>query len=102
MAAPATAAAAEQGSGGLPQFDLTQWAGQMIWALVIFAVLYFVIARVFVPRLGGTIEAREDAGAYRFPMRSSAERVEVGTSAEGVARAGSIMKTHRDERPWLP
>jgi hypothetical protein len=42
-----------------------------------------------------TIEAREDAGAYRFPMRSSAERVEVGTSAEGVARAISLATVGR-------
>jgi F-type H+-transporting ATPase subunit b len=54
------AAAADQGSGGLPQFDLGQWPGQMVWMLVIFAVLLVLFARVFVPRVGGTIAARED------------------------------------------
>ncbi len=54
------AAAADQGSGGLPQFDLGQWPGQMVWMLVIFAVLIVLFARVFVPRVGGTIAARED------------------------------------------
>src|SRR6266852_1836903 len=63
MVDPATAAAtaaADHGAGGLPQFDLAQWPGQMVWMLLIFAVLYVLFAKVFVPRVGGTIEARED------------------------------------------
>lgn len=66
MADPATAAAvaasaAEKGgSGGLPQFDIGQWPGQMVWLLIIFAVLYLLFSRVFVPAVGGTIDARED------------------------------------------
>jgi len=59
-AAAAAAAAADHASAGLPQFDLGQWPGQMVWMLVIFAVLLFLFARVFVPRVGGTIAARED------------------------------------------
>jgi len=54
------AAAADQGSGGLPQFDLGQWPGQMVWMLFIFAVLVVLFAKVFVPRVGGAIAARED------------------------------------------
>jgi hypothetical protein len=37
-----------------------------------------------------TIETREDAASYGYPMRSSDNRAEVGTSAEGVARAISL------------
>ena len=47
-------------SGGLPQFDMAQWPGQIVWALGIFLVLYLLFALVFVPRVGGTIDARED------------------------------------------
>ena len=66
MADPATAAAAaasaaeKGGSGGLPQFDVSQWPGQMVWAVIIFVALYFLFSRVFVPAVGGTIDARED------------------------------------------
>ena len=66
MADPATAAAAagaaapDGGAGGLPQFDVTQWPGQMVWVLLIFAVLYLLFRHVFVPAVGGTIDARED------------------------------------------
>ncbi len=35
--------------GGMPQFDLAQWPGEIVWALVIFAALYFLLARVFLP-----------------------------------------------------
>ncbi len=47
-------------AGGLPQFDLAQWPGQIVWALGIFLVLYLLFAFVFVPAVGGTIDARED------------------------------------------
>ena len=53
-------AAAEHVSSGLPQFDPAPWPGEIIWALVIFLVLYVLISRVFVPRVAGTIGMRED------------------------------------------
>src|SRR5665213_2188287 len=42
-------------SSGLPQFDLAQWPGEIVWMLVIFAVMLFLFSKVFVPRVGGTI-----------------------------------------------
>ena len=56
----ATTAPAETGSGGLPQFDLAQWPGQMVWMLIIFGVMFALFAKVFVPSVGGTIADRED------------------------------------------
>jgi F-type H+-transporting ATPase subunit b len=50
----------EGGAGGLPQFDLAWWPGQMVWFLIVFAVLFALMAKVFVPRVGGTIAERED------------------------------------------
>jgi F-type H+-transporting ATPase subunit b len=58
--AASAAAGAEHASAGLPQFDLGQWPGQMLWMLVIFGVMLLLFARVFVPKVGGTIAARED------------------------------------------
>jgi F-type H+-transporting ATPase subunit b len=58
MPGPASAAA-PAGSGGLPQFDMAQWPGQVVWALVIFGLLYLLFFKVLVPRLGGTIADRE-------------------------------------------
>ncbi len=54
-----TGAPAQGGAGGLPQFDPAQWPGQIVWVLVIFAILYVLFARIFVPRIGGAIDERE-------------------------------------------
>jgi len=59
-ATAAAAAAAEHGSGGLPQFDPSWWPGQMVWMLIIFGVMFFLFAKVFVPKVGGAIDDRED------------------------------------------
>src|SRR5271156_358898 len=60
MAAPSAPAAAAHASGGLPQFDLSFWPGEIVWTLAIFLVLYVLFSRVFVPRIGETIARRED------------------------------------------
>lgn len=61
IAAAAAASAADKGgSGGMPQFDVSQWPGQMVWMLIIFVVLYVLFSRVFVPAVAGTINDRED------------------------------------------
>lgn len=52
-------AVAEHKTQGLPQFDTTQWAGQAVWFLLIFGVVLLLMRFVFVPRIGGAIEARE-------------------------------------------
>ena len=56
----ATTAPADSGAGGLPQFDLAQWPGQMVWMLIIFGVMFALFSRVFVPSVGGAIAERED------------------------------------------
>ena len=42
----------------MPQLDFATWPGQIIWALVIFVILYGVMRQVFLPRLQGTLETR--------------------------------------------
>jgi F-type H+-transporting ATPase subunit b len=82
--------AAEHASSGLPQFDLTQWPGQMVWMLAIFAVLYLLFQFGFVPRVGGTMAGREDKisgdiGQARR-LRDEAEAQSKG-AAEDLAQA---------------
>ncbi|MGH7024741.1 MAG: hypothetical protein ACREEB_14295 [Caulobacteraceae bacterium] len=60
MAHAPTAHVVEHSASGLPQFDLGQWPGEMVWSLAIFFVLYLLFTFVFVPRVGGAIDARED------------------------------------------
>jgi F-type H+-transporting ATPase subunit b len=56
----ATTSQAPPASSGLPQFDGAWWPGEMVWLLIIFAVVFALMAKVFVPRLSGTITERED------------------------------------------
>jgi len=90
----ATAAVPAAHSAGLPQFDVAQWPGQMVWMLIIFAVMFVLFARVFVPRIGNTIAEREDriAGdigdARRLKDQADAEaKTAVEEMAEARARA---------------
>ena len=80
----------------MPQFDMAQWPGQAVWILIIFAVMFVLFARVIVPRIGGTIGAREDriAGdigdARRLKQRADGE---AATAAAEMAEARS--RAHR-------
>lgn len=90
MADPTPAAAAS--SGGLPQFDLAQWPGQIVWMLVIFGVLYFVFSRVFLPAVSNTIDAREDKisgdiGDARGARDAARADLEAAAGEMAVARA---------------
>src|SRR5579863_4574563 len=86
------AAAADQSASGLPQFDLAQWPGEMVWALAIFLVLYLLFAFVFVPRVGRTIDAREDKisgdiGAARRLRDQAQAEADAAAADMGEARA---------------
>ena len=47
-----------QESGGLPQLQFQHWGGQIVWLLLIFAVLYAVLSKALLPRVSGAIEER--------------------------------------------
>ncbi len=87
---------AQGGSGGLPQFDPTWWAGQIVWLAVIFAVLYVVLAKVLLPKVTRTIDAREGkisgdiADARRLKQEAEAQ---AAAAAEEMAQARS--KAHK-------
>jgi F-type H+-transporting ATPase subunit b len=88
------APAGEHAEGGLPQFDFSQWPGQILWFLIVFfAVLIFV--RVFVsPKVGGTIDAREGkitgdiAEARRLKDEADAQ-AQVAAAEAAQARAAA-------------
>jgi F-type H+-transporting ATPase subunit b len=99
MAAPVQAVA-ERASGGLPQFDPAPWPGEIVWSLAIFLVLYLLIARVFVPRIGDTINAREDKIAGDIGdarrARDEAQRDLDAAAAEMSAARARAQKLAKD------
>jgi len=44
----------------MPQFDPTTMAPQIIWLLISFAVFYFMMARVVLPKIGEVVEERSE------------------------------------------
>lgn len=90
----ATTEAAHGGSesGGLPQFKFEYWGGQIVWLLLIFVVLYTLLATVFVPRLRRIMDTRAktiaDAVEQARTVQAEAEVQAAAAKAEvDAARA---------------
>ena len=95
-------AAGGHASGGLPQFDVAWWPGQILWFLIVFFGL-MIFMRVFVvPRLGGTIEARENtiAGgiAEARRLKEEADQAAAQAQAEMAAARGAAQKVAAEAR----
>lgn len=58
-ASPLLAAEPPAGTVGMPQFDVSRFPSQIFWLVVCFAVLYFLMSKLVLPKIGKTIEDRE-------------------------------------------
>ncbi|HTI66375.1 MAG TPA: hypothetical protein VL460_02385 [Caulobacteraceae bacterium] len=89
-------------SGGLPQLRYEYWPGQIVWLLIIFTVLYIVLSRVFLPKVGGTMEARDQriAGdmAEARRLRDQAEAEAQAAEAEMAEARARALKTAADSK----
>ena len=45
---------------GMPQLDPKYWASQAFWLIIIFLSIYLLIARIFIPKIKGNIDTREN------------------------------------------
>ena len=89
-----TATAAEHGSGGLPQFEFQHWLGQIVYLIFLFALLYFLIAKVFAPRMRRVFDEREQTIATaittaRQVQAEAAGQAEAAKAEVEAARSGS-------------
>lgn len=97
-AAPAEDAAhGGESGGGLPQLNVETYASQIFWLVITFLILYFLCAKVFLPRLGGIIEERRNRIADDFDQASEfkkqaedAETAYKKALADARARAAQI------------
>ena len=104
---PAMAAEAEksaEGSGAFPPFDPTYMASQLFWLAITFGVLYFVLSRVALPRIGGILEDRSvriaqdlDEAARLKEETDAAIAAYEQERAEARSEATKIAQTAKDE-----
>ena len=82
-------------SGGLPQFRFEYWGGQIVWLLLVFAVLYVLLAKVFVPRLRGIQDTRAQTIADAVEQ---ARRVQAEADAQAAAAKLEIEEARTGAR----
>jgi len=96
------AAEGEGPSSGLPQFEFQHWGGQIAYLLILFAILYVLMSRVFAPRIRKIFDEREKTigGAIASAKQVQAEaaaQAEAARQALGEARA-TAQKTAADAK----
>ena len=91
--------------GAFPPFNPTTFASQLFWFVIVFAVLYALMAKVALPRIGGIIENRQKriaddlAGAASLKAESDAAIAAYEKAlADARARAQAIANDTRDKQ----
>lgn len=97
------AAAAAEKKAGLPQLNVPDFAPQLIWLAISFGLLYFLLSRFTLPKIGEVIEKRQQRiqrdldEAQR--LKTETEKA-LATYEEALAtaktKAGGIAKETRD------
>jgi len=87
-----------------PPLDVGTFAPQLVWLAITFALLYVILKRVVLPRVGEVIEERSDrikrdlaqAETLKAETAKALANYEQALS-EARAQAGAIVKTMRDK-----
>ncbi len=85
-------------SGGLPQFRFEYWGGQIVWLLLIFAVLYILLAKVFVPRLRKVLDLRAETIAAAVDQ---ARQVQTEAEAQAQAAREEVAQARNQARSTI-
>lgn len=95
---PAAAQAA-----GMPQFDVRSFPSQIFWLVVCFAILYFLMSRLVLPRIGATVEARDrkiqadlDAAQQANDAARTAAAAQDKALGEARGRAEGLVRSASD------
>src|SRR5262245_44120372 len=99
----AAAAEHEEKAGGLPQLNSADFAPQLAWLVVTFVVLYLILSRVTLPRIGEVLEERRDRvqrdldAAERFKADTDSALAAYEKSlSDARQKASSMAKDVRD------
>ena len=79
----------------MPQLNPLDWGPQLIWLLITFGILYFLMLKVALPRIGGAIDARADRIAKDLAQADKLRReTEEAIAAYAQALAEAKQKAH--------
>jgi F-type H+-transporting ATPase subunit b len=89
-----TTASTEQAavSAGLPQFQFQHWPGQIAYLLILFAILYVLMSRVFTPRIRRIFDERTRV-INEALTSARAVQTEAAVHAEDARRAVDDART---------
>jgi F-type H+-transporting ATPase subunit b len=80
----------------MPQLEVSTFLPQLVWLAITFVVLYLLMARIGLPRVGGAIDARrrriDDDLARAAQLKTEAEAV-LAAYQETLARARAEAQT---------
>lgn len=81
MATETTGVATEGGADvGMPQLDFSTWPNQFFWVLVSLVVLYLVLSRIALPRIGAVLAER--SGTITNDLAAAEELKQRAVAAE--------------------
>jgi len=91
--------------GAFPPFNKTTFASQLFWLVIVFVLLYALMAKVALPRVGAIIENRQkriaddiaDAGKLKVQSDEAIAAYEKALS-DARARAQAIANETRDKQ----
>lgn len=96
------AAYGAEAATGLPQLDTSTFANQIFWLVIALFVLYWVIAKIALPRIAAVISDRQGAitgdlmAAEEFKLKAKeAEAAYDRALADARAEAGKIVAANR-------
>lgn len=90
--------------GGLPQLDVSSFPTQIFWLIVSFALLYWIMSKMAVPRIAEVLEERQERITDDLEtaerLKSEAEKVQADYEkalADARSKAQAQIKTANDE-----
>jgi len=102
-AAPKAAGTGDAAEGGaFPPFDPTFFASQIFWFALSFALLYFILSKIFLPKIAETLEERSsriaddlDTASVMQRDAEEAEKAYERSLSDARAKAHNVSETTR-------
>lgn len=104
MATPATTGAGAAPKAAFPPFQAESFAGQLIWFAIAFGLLYYLMAKIALPKIGAVLHDRaqriakdlDEAQAMRNQAEEAGEAYEASL-AQARDKAKGIAQEMRDK-----